>query len=412
MYIPGLIRAATSEAGSAIEQPFRSMLEHGFGKNLSEVRLHRSKASLQAARALGTLAFVMDDHICVDPAIDPRSGIFPYVLAHEVAHLVQKQLGRSSRTKRREHDLGLRVELEANEVAGRIVAGERVSSLTPDPSREPRCWGPAGHYWTIYFISMMAGLPQSDALDNAFYAQMPDQVDELDATDEGEWYYPNFVLFVIPGDGTANRLLRRRAVQMGLHALSGWSAESETTYRTNILKTLDPKTFEFALALHPFGDSFAHRNVSTGARMYSGPAGHAVEAHASDCARAVSRGGVKAACFENAYAVDNVNRRSSLYQRYGLEMYDLLLKKWASEPVAARAKVADYLDEISDETTERNQILKIAAITAGATGLLHGDYDPDGEPCMPWKKFYPAHSLSPLLLNKALWCAEQWSGSY
>jgi hypothetical protein len=408
-----LVSAAIADAGCPIDDPVRIHMENLFGINLQYVRLHRSEASLAANHALGSLAFAVDGHICMRPDFDANVGpMYRKVLAHELVHVLQKELGKNRRQSSMTANCD-KFEAEADEVADQILSGRAISSLTPDPSLEPRCWGPAGHYWTVYYASMMAGLPKQDAMDNAFYAQMPDQVDELDATDEGEGYLPNYIGFVIPGDGAANRMLRRRAVQMGLHALSGWAAESETTYRKNILKTLDAGTFEFGLALHPFGDSFAHRIVGGGARMYSGPAGHAVEAHPKDCLKVVSAGGMKAACFENAYAVDNVSRRADLYVRYGLEMYDLILSKWGTRPAVDREKVEGHLGEITDEPTERDQVLKILKITAGTRMEEHGPYDPNNEPCAPWKIFHRNHPwLSPTLLSNALWWAQQWSGSY
>jgi Domain of unknown function (DUF4157) len=406
------ISGSTLEA-SAIEDSLRLRIQESLGVSLKHVRIHRDEESLAANRALGSLAFAVDGHICLRPGFDASLGpMYSYVLAHELVHVAQKQKGKACAAPSTAPSVA-RVEAEANEIAFQILAGKTVSRITPDPSPDPSCWGPAGHYWTVYFASMAAGLDKQEAKDNAFFAQMPDQVDELDATDEGEGFYPNYLGFVIPGDGTANRLLRRIAVQKGLHALTGWSAENETTYRTNILKTTKPGTFEFALALHPFGDSFAHRIVNGGARMYSGPAGHAVEVHASDCAGVVNSGNLKSACFENAYAVDNLSRRSDLYQRYGLAMYDLLVAKWATTPAIPRDRVASHLDEISDEGTENEQIMKILTITAGETGELHGDYDPNAEPCLPWKKFHANHPwVSPDTLDRALRCAADWSGSY
>lgn len=412
MHIPNHgLDGATWGAGFAIDSHLLPMLEDLFGRHFRRVRLHRSERSLAANRSLRSMAFTVGRDICLLPGIDASLGLrYVRILAHELTHVVQKELG--ARHSCSKQTPGAELEAEADEIADRIMAGLPVSPRLLDSSAGPRCWGPAGHYWTIYFICIAAGLEKQAAMDNAFYAQMPDQVEELDATQEGFAFFENYPRIFL-GDAGADRVLRTKAVQMGLHALSGWSSEYETRYRTNILKTLKPGTFEFALALHPFGDSFAHRLVNGGERMYSGPIGHLQQGNVGDCTRVFQKGNLQAACLDSAYGVDNLNRRESLYPSYGLALYDVLVKTWASAPVAERAKVEDYLYEVMDEATEDGQALKLRVLAAKLSNVVHGDYDPNDEPCVPWKKFHSNHPwVSPDILDKALRCAAQWSGSY
>lgn len=405
------LRGATSDAGFAIDSHLLPLMEDLFGRNLRHIRLHRSKQCLEANQALGSVAFVVGQHICLRPGIDSTMGpLYLRVLAHELTHVVQKELGARHRCATATPCAEL--EAEANEIADTIMSGRPVNPRLYDPSPEPRCWGPAGHYWTIYFVCIAAGLEKQEAMDNAFYAQMPDQVDELDATQEGFAFFENYPR-VFMGDAGADRVLRTKAVQMGLHALSGWSSEYETKYRTNILKTLNPGSFEFALALHPFGDSFAHRLVNGGERMYYGPIGHLQQANVADCTQLLQKRGLEAACLDSAYGVDNMNRRDNLYPNYGLALYDVLVKTWGSTPVAERSKVEDYLYEVMSEAEEDAQALKLRILAAKLSNVVHGDYDPNDEPCVPWKKFHANHPwVSPDTLDKALRCAAQWSGSY
>lgn len=412
MHIPnhGLV-GATSGAGCAIDSHLLPMMEDLFGRSFRRVRLHRSQQSLEANRALGSMAFAVGRHICLRPCIDASLGpLYVRILAHELTHVVQQEFGASHSCAAATP--GAELEAEADEIARRIMVGRPVSPRLFDSSAEPRCWGPAGHYWTIYFVCIAAGLEKQAAMDNAFYAQMPDQVEELDATQEGFAFFENYPRIFL-GDAGADRVLRTKAVQMGLHALSGWSSAYETKYRTNILKTLKPGTFEFALALHPFGDSFAHRLVNGGERMYYGPIGHLQQANPADCTKIIQKGGLQAACLDSAYGVDNLNRREDLYPTYGLALYDVLVKTWASSPVAERTKVEDYLYEVMGEAEEDAQALKLRILAAKLSNVVHGDYDPTDEPCVPWKKFHANHPwVSPDILDKALRCAAQWSGSY
>jgi hypothetical protein len=84
------------------------------------------------------------------------------------------------------------LEVEADRIACEVLGGTRFSEFTADAPEIARFWGPAGHYWTIYLISLAAGWSRHAALTNAFYAQMPDQVEELDATEAGEDYLKTY----------------------------------------------------------------------------------------------------------------------------------------------------------------------------------------------------------------------------
>ena len=100
MQIPvAIVQAATADPGSGFDSSLRSMMEDGFGVNLRHVRLHSTPESLAANRALRSLAFVVDGHICLRPGFDASLGpIFPCVLAHELAHVMQKERAKMLRT--------------------------------------------------------------------------------------------------------------------------------------------------------------------------------------------------------------------------------------------------------------------------------------------------------------------------
>ena len=123
------------------------------------------------------------------------------------------------------------------------------------------------------------------ALNLALFAQMPDQVDELDATEAGKNLLPSGIALMIPGNYAVTHLLNDRNIQRGLHALTGRDANFETETRLRTLRGAAPsfseittvKAFEFGLGLHPFGDSYAHRRLDTNT-MYAFGVGHLVEA--------------------------------------------------------------------------------------------------------------------------------------
>jgi hypothetical protein len=242
------------------------------------------------------------------------------------AHVAQKTLGR--------HQTGHHIPpvntalLEAETALASLYAveGNRSPPLSSDPMNEaPRAWGKEGHYFTVLLIARLAGLPIGDALALAFYAQLPDQITDLDAIVAGKsWVETIVVRTILPVTGP---LITRPPqphldVQASLHCLDGNLASAESRFRLEVLNKQSlsaPFQFEYGLALHAFGDSFAHRdNDSDTARMFIYPYGHlgkySKHIHPEDL-------------MGLGDSVDNINRRDKLYKQYGLDMYNLFLRE-------------------------------------------------------------------------------------
>ena len=150
-------------------------------------------------------------------------------------------------------------------------------------------------------------------------------------------------------------------------------------------------TFEFALALHPFGDSFAHRTADTdNCLMYNPPFGHAVEiAH-----------------FKDPHSPDNLHLHRQLYVRYGLSMFDLLRNSPTDKVTKEKkVKLKEQLEEVAKEVDDEHQISKIIGVTHS-----HPGYRPEKEKLLSWEKFHAVHRHLPKnLLNQALGWARAWS---
>jgi hypothetical protein len=176
-----------SDPGEQLAGATKDLMESCFGADLDDIRIHRSAASDALNRASGSLAFAVDNHIGFKSGFDESCGeLFSYVLAHELVHVLQKR--RAKKTSKQTLGSGWALEEEANRIACEVLGGKRLSEFTADSPEIIRFWGPAGHYWTVFLVSLAAGWSRHAALTNAFYAQMPDQVDELDATEAGEDY--------------------------------------------------------------------------------------------------------------------------------------------------------------------------------------------------------------------------------
>jgi hypothetical protein len=266
-----------AEPGKPLAARTKNFMENRFNADLSDVCIHYSASSHALNAASGSLAFTVDNHIGFKAGFDEKYGEqFLYVLAHELAHILQK----------------------------------RQSKVAPN---QP------------------------------------------------------------------------------LGSASARNAKDETALRQGILRRLYPGTFEFALAIHPFGDSFAHRTADTDScLMYNPPLGHAVEiAH-----------------FKNPHSPDNLHLHVQLYVRYGLTLFDLLCNKLtANLRKEKKLKLEEHLTEVTKEMDDERQISKIIDITRSRTA-----YRPEKEKLLPWQKFQSHHRHLPTnLLSQALSWARMWS---
>jgi hypothetical protein len=268
-----------------------------------------------------------------------------FVLAHELAH-VQQRWNAVAGSGPVAGEAAL--EQEAHDAALAVISGIGTPCRLADHGRTPRCWGVAGHYYTAYFVLMAAGLGNRKAYQMAFYAQMPDQVDELDATSAGIDIYSRSAsvgmfggAYRQPSADAMMAMMRDYDVQQGLHCLTGAKSDEETQRRRGVLESADQGSFEFGLAIHPFGDSFAHRVLNDPTRMYGPMLGHAVEALEG----------------RDAHSPDFIRARPELYRQYGQMLYDIVCAKtpnWSR--LLSRDALGSRLSDIARESGDGAQI--------------------------------------------------------
>lgn len=456
-----MIRRAIAEPGVPLERSLRVWMEDIFRSPLGHVRLHFDRNATLANRALGSAAFALGRHICFRADLrDCAPAAFHAILAHELAHVIQHQKAKAIPDCPEVPAALLESEADACTLA--MLRGQPLPPLTPDPAAALRCWDIQGHYYTVLWASLAAGLSQRDAERNAFFVQLPDQVSELDAIAAGVTWGAEFgksiysslnaksltaLSYVSPvmyaylkadpnvvrfwqhsSDECIDEMLVEWTVQTGLHALTGRNAEDETRAREAILQKLTPGSYEFGLALHPFGDSFAHRDLDHSTTMYPPPMGHLVE-RAYQIARKQWSG--------SAHDPDNIHKRPLLYRRYGLELYDMFRTRWGvKNPPIERQKFSDELDDIAQQPDPDLQIAEIKGYcsvaliysadvsTIAADQFLASIYAPEKAPKhylgqfpQTWAEFYAENhnrsniELTPDMLKRALACAADWVGS-
>ena len=129
----------------------------------------------------GILGSTLGHDVHVLPGLPP--AMHRMVMAHELAHIAQRHNAARGRGR-----LGSLAELEeeADRAALAAAAGRRFDCVLADIGSGARPWAEAGHYYTCYFVLLAAGVDQDTAAKQACLAQMPDQVNEFDATARGK----------------------------------------------------------------------------------------------------------------------------------------------------------------------------------------------------------------------------------
>jgi hypothetical protein len=216
---------------------------------------------------------------------------------------------------------------------------------------------------------------------------MGDEVADLDAVKAGVGYiirlsqqknYPGFLSLAAEahnyGPAVNQEPFVNLNIQQGLHSLTGELAELETLKRLAILLNADPRKIDFGLAIHAFGDSFAHRN---GEYMYKGPTGHGPDGHEPDLIGAP---------------------RAALYERYVRLLYQAALLKFPErqqrpavggkpgapgritedEMMFALGGAVQLSSHSSGEAYEKSvQIPAIREAAKRELGVVLGDYAPE-----------------------------------
>ena len=349
------------ELQSASPEPLPRILlqemEHFFQFTLTGVRLHLFRQEMTPF--FPRQAFTIDNHIffrrdCFAP--DSLAG--RVLLVHELAHCVQTRLGALG--NRRVSTPLYQLEAEASLASVCQVAGEKAPALSPNTRNQALAWDEVGHFYTVLFVVYYATHKPELAADLAFFAQMPDQVVELDACVAGEelvkarYQYRSFppgvqlpvLIFElhklrIPGDrGGANPT----TIQRGLHCLTGGNSLQETKYRLNTLEKLGShaKCWELGLALHALGDSFAHRQIGNEKELYQTGFGHAWD-------------------FEKPDNICWNRNRQRLYCEYGTVMYRLLKKLFGTTGDRGEQYLWECLMKIAGMRKERKALGKTLA---------------------------------------------------
>jgi hypothetical protein len=286
-------RNLLDERGYKLAAPVRRLMERGLGADFGNVVLHVSRLCDRANRRLGARAFAYGNHIGIaEEAFDLDSEAGLRLLAHELAHVVQQRQGVSTRGSVQPRRRWL--EQEADRAAEAVLCGFAYTCELGDGRGVPACWDIAGHYYTPYLIFLNAGVNRDVAQRLALWCWLPDQVEEFDAAHVGihsfiyssAWHHAKDTYPKYDAHYFMSEEQYVRAVQEGLHVLTGASSAEETKRRAKIFSesTDEVKILFRGISLHPFGDCFAHRDLDDDRLLYGKhePFGHAFAGHSPD----------------------------------------------------------------------------------------------------------------------------------
>ncbi|MEO6704178.1 MAG: DUF4157 domain-containing protein, partial [Jatrophihabitantaceae bacterium] len=93
-HVPATVvgNALRHSTGRPLEPAVRTPMEHRFGQDFSQVRVHSGEQAASSARDIGALAYTVGSQIAVDRGrYRPGSRAGQHLIAHELAHVVQQR---------------------------------------------------------------------------------------------------------------------------------------------------------------------------------------------------------------------------------------------------------------------------------------------------------------------------------
>ena len=120
-------------SGAPLDAGVRARYEAGLGRNLADVRVHTHGPAAESARSLNADAYTLGrDVVFGEGRYRPGTAAGERLLAHELAHVAQQDLGMRGSTSRQMSRPGDAGELAADRAADSLVAGRR-ADVAPEP---------------------------------------------------------------------------------------------------------------------------------------------------------------------------------------------------------------------------------------------------------------------------------------
>jgi hypothetical protein len=131
--VPPIVHKVLRSPGQPLDPATRSFMESGFSHDFSHVRVHTDAKASESAHAVNALAYTLGPNVVfASGQYSPARVSGKQLLAHELAHVIQQGASRESLTSNlRLSSADGPSEREADAVADRVMAGQRVALPTP-----------------------------------------------------------------------------------------------------------------------------------------------------------------------------------------------------------------------------------------------------------------------------------------
>lgn len=122
---PEIVDEALRTSGEPLDVATRQWLEPRFGRDFSDVRVHRDQSAAQSARAVNAAAYTVGDDVVFGAGeYAPHTQRGAHLLAHELTHVAQQADG--SQNQRAISHPADAAEVEAESVAANVLSGNAV----------------------------------------------------------------------------------------------------------------------------------------------------------------------------------------------------------------------------------------------------------------------------------------------
>lgn len=136
---PPIVHEVLRSAGQPLNSETRAFMEPRFGYDFGRVRIHTNARAAESAREVSALAYTVGENVVFGRGqYAPHSSTGRALLAHELTHVIQQQLGPNTGLQKQTDGeaIGGAAEEEAEEISNPILADEKPLPAAPKPKQK------------------------------------------------------------------------------------------------------------------------------------------------------------------------------------------------------------------------------------------------------------------------------------
>lgn len=130
--VPEIVYDVLRTPGKALDPFVRASMEERLSADLSSVRVHSDSQAGESTHAIESLGYAVGNHLVLRPALaDPQTPVGRYLLAHELAHVVQQAKSRDGLRAQSEGGLTVSDDAALEQAADRAAMNALSPTSTP-----------------------------------------------------------------------------------------------------------------------------------------------------------------------------------------------------------------------------------------------------------------------------------------